>query len=617
MPNTPDSSDIHAAAEASNAAAVAAFLAADRRLVHAKDRWENTPLHHAADVEVARLLLNHGADVNARGWMGATPLHDAAQHGRADVVELLIGCGGDVRARRTERQDTPLHWAATEAVARLLVDHGVDVGARDCFGRTPLHWAAGSGHAGVVRYLLRCGVPVDERSSAGAVALAGEAPLHEAAGGGHAGVVEALLGNGADVNALNGDGQTPLHKAAFHGKHDVVERLVRAGADLHVRDRSGQTPLHAAHRQETTDLLLGLMGPQQPADVPLADPPARLGLAVWKVYMHPSSREAVTVSRNAVLTRWALGGPGQPPRMLTGLQTRHPWVTDVAVLPDADEFLAVMPGGVEVRRWDDLRAVRAFEPQGDGWQSPKAVAVSPDGRWVAVADRPEQLLVLERATGRVADRVEAGERTMCVRFSPDSRLLATACSFQGGGYVRVDAVGADGRLTPQAELGRSVHDTPPRRFVDTLARVAFGPDGRHLALFETSAVCHDARPRGWRGDVVLYDLHAGLELWSASVDAAVTGDERGLADAGYAMGFDTDVVFAGAGVVACGATRGTVLFYVVPDGSLLRRSAVHASAAVNALEYDGAAGLVWAGLEDGELASISVTAGASEEAEDE
>src|SRR3954471_24448199 len=73
MPNTQDFSDIHAAAEAGDAAAVAAFLTADGRLVRAKDRWENTPLHHAADAEVARLLLGHGADANARGWVGATP----------------------------------------------------------------------------------------------------------------------------------------------------------------------------------------------------------------------------------------------------------------------------------------------------------------------------------------------------------------------------------------------------------------------------------------------------------------------------------------------------------------------------------------------------------------
>src|SRR4051812_6174609 len=80
-------SDIVAAAKAGDAAAVARLLEADRRLVRSRDRWRNTPLHHAGSAEVAGLLIGHGADVNADGWMGAAPLHHAAEHGRADVVE--------------------------------------------------------------------------------------------------------------------------------------------------------------------------------------------------------------------------------------------------------------------------------------------------------------------------------------------------------------------------------------------------------------------------------------------------------------------------------------------------------------------------------------------------
>src|SRR4051794_31962849 len=100
MANTPDLPDVHAAAKSGDVTAVARLLAADRRLVHVRDRWAKTPLHHAADAGVARMLIENGADVNAAGWMGATPLHEAAEHGRADVVELLIRSGADAHARR-------------------------------------------------------------------------------------------------------------------------------------------------------------------------------------------------------------------------------------------------------------------------------------------------------------------------------------------------------------------------------------------------------------------------------------------------------------------------------------------------------------------------------------
>src|SRR5690242_2037081 len=91
--NSAEMPGIYAAAKAGNVAGVARLIGADRRLVRARDRWEKTALHYAANVAVARVLIEKGADVNAAGWMGATPLHEAAGEGRADVVELLIGSG--------------------------------------------------------------------------------------------------------------------------------------------------------------------------------------------------------------------------------------------------------------------------------------------------------------------------------------------------------------------------------------------------------------------------------------------------------------------------------------------------------------------------------------------
>ena len=59
------------------------------------------PVHAAAsvnDVETMRLLLDHGADVDARQQMGYTPLHAAATNGNQPLVELLLARGADPRA---------------------------------------------------------------------------------------------------------------------------------------------------------------------------------------------------------------------------------------------------------------------------------------------------------------------------------------------------------------------------------------------------------------------------------------------------------------------------------------------------------------------------------------
>src|SRR6185295_807592 len=110
--------------------------------------------------EIADLLLEHGADVNARSTPphgaehGSAPLHVAlgdpemAAHliARGAVVDVFAaaGLGDEARVRATGPDGaTALHFASTAAVARLLLDRGADLGARDAFhGGTPLRWAS-------------------------------------------------------------------------------------------------------------------------------------------------------------------------------------------------------------------------------------------------------------------------------------------------------------------------------------------------------------------------------------------------------------------------------------------------------------------------------------------
>jgi len=98
------------------------------------------------DLEKVRELLKQS---------GRTPLHLAASRGHLDVARLLVESGADVDAR-SEFGYTPLHVAAMEGyldVARLLVESGADVDARDKKGRTPLDLARKGGHREVMKLL--------------------------------------------------------------------------------------------------------------------------------------------------------------------------------------------------------------------------------------------------------------------------------------------------------------------------------------------------------------------------------------------------------------------------------------------------------------------------------
>jgi uncharacterized protein len=116
-----------------------------------------TALHFPAffgGVEPARLLIERGADVDARGrgWMTGTPLNSAASGRHADVARLLLDAGADPDARQASGW-TPLHSAAHNGdleLVELLMACGADPAAANDDGATVLSMAEESGNEDVV-----------------------------------------------------------------------------------------------------------------------------------------------------------------------------------------------------------------------------------------------------------------------------------------------------------------------------------------------------------------------------------------------------------------------------------------------------------------------------------
>ena len=74
------------------------FEPGPRSMPYTRNDFANQPLHAAAagrHIEVCRLLIAAGADVNATQHGGFTPLHEAAQHGDVELVELFLSAGRD------------------------------------------------------------------------------------------------------------------------------------------------------------------------------------------------------------------------------------------------------------------------------------------------------------------------------------------------------------------------------------------------------------------------------------------------------------------------------------------------------------------------------------------
>jgi len=200
------------------------LISANPKLLNLKDKRGLTPLHYAAtnNLEVVKFFVQKGADIDAQGFNGTTPLYSSARFGKIEIAKYLLDTGADINLRG--EGGSALHQAVARSpkeMVELFLSYKPDLTITDKRGQTVMH-AAATWNA------------------------------HE--------VLPLLIAAGGNINAIDSAGNTPLHCCLTfaddqsRGSIQSAKILIQNKALLKVKNKEGLTPLALANKLGTTEM---------------------------------------------------------------------------------------------------------------------------------------------------------------------------------------------------------------------------------------------------------------------------------------------------------------------------------------------------------------------------
>ncbi|XP_070580887.1 uncharacterized protein [Ptychodera flava] len=176
------------------------------------------------DLDLFKTLVSNCVNVALADYMGRTALHEAAQLGRYEICEFLLGREDVNPDARDQRGSTPLHYACQtgqrDAAGLLLRNDAVQASSRDKVGRTPLLTALHHNHVKLARWMV------------------------------------SDHGDNIGVHLADNMGITPLHYAAHMAESDAVEFIESIWQHIGEENMSGEVQSLDAFQPTWTDFSL-------------------------------------------------------------------------------------------------------------------------------------------------------------------------------------------------------------------------------------------------------------------------------------------------------------------------------------------------------------------------
>ena len=177
------------------------------------------------NIEIMKLLLEKGADVNLKNKSNMTALTIAVISNKQNAVKILLENNADVNVVSNLNDQTPLMFALQNKnlpIIKMLKEKDVDIHAKDSYGNTAL-----------MNAITLNSVNMKE--------------------------VKFLIANTDQINMFNNLGMSPLFKAIGLDHIDLVKYLLKNGADIHLKNYRGVTVLDVAKKTKNNPEMIKLL----------------------------------------------------------------------------------------------------------------------------------------------------------------------------------------------------------------------------------------------------------------------------------------------------------------------------------------------------------------------
>ena len=194
---------------------------------------------------IINLFINN-IDKNVITNHGNTYLHLVCNHYyNIEIIKLLLSKGINVN-KKNNKGKTCLHLVKDKNTLKLLIDNDGDINVKNNNGLTCLHSVCDNNvlNLKMIKLLIECGIDINEKTNKGNTCLhiiCYKKVIRPKI----VNIIELLIENGININERNNIGNTCLNLICKESRNfDVIKLLVKNGADVNISNNYFNSPLH-------------------------------------------------------------------------------------------------------------------------------------------------------------------------------------------------------------------------------------------------------------------------------------------------------------------------------------------------------------------------------------